>query len=98
METLIAKLNELVKHPYFKDPVNPNQLLTSMELPSDVEDLVDDIAAKADLVLIFNTGASNVFNITTLEQQGFKVKPGEVDSFGWLSGIIVTKVGNIVYG
>ena len=37
-------------------------------------------------------------NISILNKNGYYVGPGERDSFGWLTGIISTQKGGIVYG
>lgn len=60
--------------------------------------LLTDIDSMADDVLITDTGQPNYDNIAKMKQAGFRVGPGEKDSFGWLSGIITTKVGKITFG
>ena len=37
-------------------------------------------------------------NVNTLHQAGYRVHAGDQDSFGWLTGVIPTKKGQIVYG
>ena len=60
-------------------------------------DLIKKAEATAELALI-NQGQNNWTNHRLLEAQGFPVSCGERDSFGWLSGIIQTKKGILIYG
>jgi hypothetical protein len=52
----------------------------------------------ADEELIDSKGGCNFPAHRTLEAAGFPVSCGERDSFGWLTGVIRTRKGNIVYG
>ena len=52
----------------------------------------------ANRVLITKDGYINETNEAKLKRKGFKITPGEQDSFGWLSGLIHTKKGKIVFG
>jgi hypothetical protein len=49
-------------------------------------------------LLINSSGRCNWEVIAELQRRGFYVGPGERDSFGWLTGILVTSKGDIVYG
>ena len=64
------------------------------ELP----ELVQKAILLANVCLITNEGRTNFQNIGVLRKEGFNVSPGETDSFGWLSGIIHTRKGQIVFG
>ncbi len=44
----------------------------------------------ANEVLITSEGRPNYESFAILRKQGLEVSPGEVDSFGWLSGIITS--------
>lgn len=48
--------------------------------------------------LITDKGGQNWDAIRKLKEAGFHVGPGERDSFGWLSGIVYTSKGMLVYG
>ena len=80
--------------------------LEESDLPDDLDRtllaeeyaFVRDIENLADKTLIDINGKSCFDVISTLKENGFHVFPGEVDSFGWLSGCIQTKKGVIVYG
>lgn len=60
--------------------------------------LVQTVVNLADEQLITREGHSNWPAHQLLKSAGFPVSRGEYDSFGWLSGIIHTKKGMIVYG
>lgn len=49
-------------------------------------------------LLITPDGKCNWDAIDELRKRGFYVGPGEKDSFGWLTAVLVTSKGNIVYG
>jgi hypothetical protein len=49
-------------------------------------------------LLISESGKPNYKNIDILEMNRFSVGSGEVDSFGWLTGIVETDKGNILFG
>ena len=52
----------------------------------------------ADSLLISGDGHCNWDNIDILKSYGFYVGPGERDRFGWVTGIIGTSKGDIVFG
>lgn len=52
----------------------------------------------ADGVLITPSGSCNLAAHRALAEAGFPVSCGEKDSFGWLTGVICTSKGRIVYG
>ena len=49
-------------------------------------------------LLIDGSGHCNWDAIDELKSRGFYVGPGEKDRFGWLTGIVGTSKGDIVYG
>ena len=59
---------------------------------------VNKIAAKCNDLLIDDSGRCNWTVIEELQERGFDVGPGEQDRFGWLTGIVNTAKGTIVYG
>ena len=61
-------------------------------------DLIKKAESTAEWVLINDQGQNIWANHDLLEAQGFPVSCGERDSFGWLSGIIQTKKGMLMYG
>jgi hypothetical protein len=48
-------------------------------------------------VLIGSDGRCNWANHRRLEKRGFRVVAGEKDSFGWLSGVVISKSYRVVY-
>jgi hypothetical protein len=60
--------------------------------------LVQEIIFMVDNVLITKGGQPDWDNIKVLKQGGFPVRPGDSDSFGWLTGIITTSKGDIMFG
>ena len=59
---------------------------------------IREIVTLADRVLILPTGGNNWDAHEILETRGFPVRAGETDRFGWLSGVIHTGKGMIIYG
>ena len=60
--------------------------------------LMASIVDMAEGVLIDDSCRPHTENIAALAKAGFRVSPGEKDRFGWLTGVIITKVGKIVFG
>jgi hypothetical protein len=58
---------------------------------------VNKILTYASTYLI-NSSGCDWNNIKILEDKGYYVGPGEQDRFGWLTGIIGTSKGDILYG
>jgi hypothetical protein len=78
-------------------PTKPGEYLTegcASEWPSSINQVV----ALAGEVLIRNDGRPNFVEHEKLAAHGFRVSRGESDSFGWLSGVISTPKGLVVYG
>jgi hypothetical protein len=59
---------------------------------------LNKILTLCDELLITSHGSCDYYNIAILENNGYRVGPGEIDRFGWLSGILYTKKGCILYG
>ena len=64
------------------------------ELPKSVQAVI----AIAEEALICDDGNPNFKAHRELRAEGFPVYAGETDSFGWLTGVILTPKGQIVYG
>lgn len=52
----------------------------------------------ANETLIKDMGKINDENISILNSKGYNVRPGEQDSFGWVTGCIYTNKGIIIFG
>lgn len=61
-------------------------------------ELVKQALILADKVLITKNGTPDWDAITELKAYGFDVQAGEKDSFGWLTGVITTCKGRLVFG
>uniref|UniRef100_A0A6C0D6V0 Uncharacterized protein n=1 Tax=viral metagenome TaxID=1070528 RepID=A0A6C0D6V0_9ZZZZ len=59
---------------------------------------MNKVLTLANDLLINNKGGCNWDNIETLEDAGYHIGPGEQDRFGWVTGIIGTSKGDIVFG
>ena len=64
----------------------------------DVLALVYKVIEGANALLVTSEGRCDWGNIDFLKEHGFSVGPGEQDRFGWLTGMIYTKKGHIMYG
>lgn len=72
-------------------------LTDSSLLPDDVDFLrmIDRWEYLADSYLINEDGTPNMERLALLEQRGYRVGPGDQDSFGWITGKI--RKGRLVY-
>ena len=95
MNELIAALQAIESDPSFVG--NRHDYLTDGAY-DDLHPLVKNVVDLADGELITNTGSCNWTAHKLLKDAGFPVTCGERDSFGWLSGVIHTKKGMVVYG
>lgn len=99
MQELIAALKEIEQA---TDLINRSMYDDVWWLTNGSEDDLDPRVAKAAELasgyLIDSKGNADFRAIATLKANGFDVTKGESDSFGWLTGIIHTKQGRIVYG
>lgn len=65
---------------------------------NDVREAIESIVAAAEEELITESGRSNTLSVDHLIRCGVAITCGERDASGWLSGVIHTKHGRIVYG
>ena len=59
---------------------------------------VNYVASLCCDLLIDGSGDCNWEAIEELQKRGYSIGPGERDRFGWLTGIVGTSKGDIVYG
>lgn len=99
MQELINALREIEQA---KDLINRSQYEGVWWLTNGTEDDLDPRVAKAVSLangcLITNGGSADFRAIAILKGNGFSVTKGDGDSFGWLTGVIHTAQGRIVYG
>jgi hypothetical protein len=94
-EVLINVLRELEVSSEVQALAYPYMFLTDMEV---TYELVDRVLMAANVALIDNLGQCNNRAINIVTAAGFPVTRGEYDSSGWLTGVIQTSKGKIVYG
>lgn len=95
MNELIAALQAIESDPTVTVPSSMYLTDGSYE---ELHPLVQKVVDLADTELITNKGSCNWAAHKLLKLAGFSVTCGERDSFGWLSGVIHTTKGMIVYG
>jgi hypothetical protein len=91
------KLIEVLKAIEACDDIKPATCLTN-GYHDELHPLLQQAVNEADGDLIDSRGGCNYVNHRVLAQHGFPVRCGERDSFGWLSGVIRTSKGDVVYG
>lgn len=97
MQPLIEKLKELVNNDSF--PLESDDIIYLTDgSPDELPPLIQDIVSLADGLLIESDGRCAWSAHDILKKNGFPVVAGEKDSWGWLTGIIITKKGRVVYG
>lgn len=94
---LLLKLRELESDNGINNILTPQQEQEGY-YREDLPPLVQEIIFLSDDVLIAEGGQPNWENVNLLKQEGFPVRPGDNDSFGWLTGIITTSKGDIMFG
>ena len=60
--------------------------------------LIQEVVGAANIALVTTDGHCLWENHARLNAAGFRIFPGEQDSFGWLTGCITTTKGIVVYG
>lgn len=58
----------------------------------------DKLESWANDYFIAGDGKPDRKNISIMDRNGFLVYPGEADCFGWLTGVLETKIGKVVFG
>jgi len=90
MDELIELINKYCSH--LTDPSRYLHEVINEDKHGELEDMCCDI-------FIAEGGVPNFSAIRRLaEKTNFKVGPGEQDSFGWLTGVVHTPYGKLVYG
>lgn len=95
MDALLTELNDLNTSNILPD--DENVILNNLQ-NSPVRSLVKRIELISSQVLIDEEGR-NLWELhDAMAAAGFPVSCGEKDAFGWLTGVIQTKKGKIIYG
>jgi len=75
---------------------DPGQYLQGDLVDDDINGELETLASGA---FITDEGRCNATNMAFFTKQtGWRIGPGEQDSFGWLTGVIYTPKGMFVYG
>lgn len=77
--------------------IEPQDYLTDGESGSH-HPLIEAVITEACGSLIHDSGQANYYMMNLLKQRGIRVVSGESDSFGWLTGVVITSKGRVVYG
>jgi hypothetical protein len=96
MNELIKLLGDIERNPEITKIV-PDELADGYEVEQ-LHPMVQQAISSAEELLIRADGQVDYRNVVLLERVGYQVRPGETDSFGWLSGCIQTTKGVIVFG
>ena len=90
------KLLKLLNYIENNEEIEPIRYLSSID-NQDIKDIVITIQYLAAMYLLKSNSLPNRDNIKRLEQNGFKVTPGDTDLDKWLSACIKTSKGVIVF-
>ncbi len=95
IKVFIEKLDTLMVE--MKDAVTTqSDYLTDEENATPV---IQELSVEASEIFISNAGQSVYTTFLALYSANkYRIVPGEQDSFGWLTGVIITPKGRIVYG
>lgn len=85
--------NIIFKVRYLNSYKSKNKLKESV-----IHHKINKILSFCNDLLIDNEGRINYHNIEILASYGYYVEPGERDRFGWLTGILITTKGSIMFG
>lgn len=88
LKELIALLNVIL---------NDDKLVIAEYNNEQIDEHYPTFGSLVDSCIIGEAGRVNYDAVNTLTSQGFKVGPGETDSFGWVTGIIQTGKGIYVF-
>lgn len=66
--------------------------------PEPTKQQLEGLVSQLCCYMIRSDGTVNKSLVSALKQCGYQVTAGEQDSFGWLSGVVHTKVGRVVFG
>ncbi len=95
IKVFIEKLDQLMAG--MKDSITtPGDYLRDEENATPV---IQELSVEASEIFISNVGQSVYTTFLALYSANkYRIVPGERDNFGWITGVIVTPKGRIVYG
>ena len=99
MDKLLNELNTLESWKFSSNKKYLNDYKCKSKLKqSFIKYKLNKILCLLNELLIDGSGKCDWKNIEILGNNGYYVGPGERDSFGWLTGVVYTEKGRIVYG
>lgn len=95
IKAFIEELDQLMT--VMKDSITtPGDYLTDEENATPV---VQELSVEASGIFISNAGQSVYTTFLAIYSANkYRIVPGEQDSFGWITGVVITPKGRIVYG
>lgn len=95
IKAFIEELDQLMT--VMKDSITtPGDYLTDEENATPV---VQELSVEASEIFISNAGQSVYTTFLAIYSANkYRIVPGEQDSFGWITGVVITPKGRIVYG
>lgn len=95
IKVFIEKLDQLMVE--MNDAVTTqSDYLTNEE---NITPVITELSNEASGIFISNAGQSVYTTFLAIYSANkYRIVPGEQDSFGWLTGVIITPKGRIVYG
>lgn len=98
MDQLLNELQTLDAYNFKYNRCLNNYSNNNKFLEAVVHKKIDKVLVLLDYLLINESGGCNYDNIEILNKNGYDLRAGEKDRFGWLTGILQTTKGYIVYG
>ena len=95
IKAFIEKLDQLMAG--MKDSITTqSDYLTNEENATPV---IQELSVEASEIFISNAGQSVYTTFLALYSASkYRIVPGERDNFGWITGVVITPKGRIVYG
>ena len=95
IKAFIEKLDQLMAG--MKDSIaTPRDYLRDEE---NATPLIQELSVEASEIFISNVGQSVYTTFLALYSANkYRIVPGEQDNFGWITGVVITPKGRIVYG
>lgn len=98
VQDLATALNALIAHPEIDANLKDGFITTNDSSSEQWRRQLEEMDGMASAELIDSKGGCHWAAHRELATLGFKVVAGEKDSFGWLTGVIITPKGKFVYG
>lgn len=98
MDNLISELKSFEAYRFNYDRCLNSYTSNNKFKEAVIKHKVNILLGLFDDLLIDRNGSCNWENIDILMDSGYSVGPGERDRFGWLTGIVYTNKGYIVFG